>query len=86
MDKEKLMLNAILNTVDDGIYVIAQDYTIEFMNQKMIDMFGDGVGIKCHKVINNSDSLCEWCRSSEVFEGKRICHEIFAPKADKAFK
>jgi len=86
MDKEKLMLNTILNTVDDGIYVIKQDYTIEFMNRKMIDIFGDGIGKKCHKVINNSDSLCEWCRSHEVFAGKRISQEVFISKADKTFK
>ena len=34
MDKEKRMLHAILDTVDDGIYVISQDYTVEFMNSE----------------------------------------------------
>jgi PAS domain S-box-containing protein len=86
MDKETLMLNTILNTVDDGIYVIGQDHTIEFMNKKMIDIFGDGVGKKCHEVINGSDSLCEWCRSSEVFAGKRVFQEATIPKTDKTFK
>lgn len=85
MDKEKFMLNAIINTVEDGIYVIAQDYTIEFMNMKMIDMFGDGVGKKCYEVINNSDSLCAWCRSSEVFGGGNLRWEMFNPKVEKTF-
>lgn len=85
MDKEKFMLSAIINTVEDGIYVIAQDFTIEFMNQKMIDMFGEGVGKKCYEVINNSDSLCSWCRSSEVFDGGNLRWEMFNPKVEKTF-
>jgi len=85
MDKEKRMLHTILDTVDDGIYVIAKDFTVEFMNRKMIDVFGDGVGRKCHEVINNSDTQCEWCRSSEVFAGERIKQELYMPKVDRTF-
>lgn len=85
MDKEKFMLSAIINTVEDGIYVITQDFTIEFMNRKMIDLFGEGVGRKCYEVINNSDSLCSWCRSNEVFDGGNLCWEMFNPKVEKTF-
>ena len=85
MDKEKLMLNAILNTIEDGIYVIAQDYTVEFMNLKMVGMFGEGVGKKCYQVINDSKTFCPWCRSVKTFEGETLNWELYVPKVDKMF-
>ncbi len=86
MAREKLMLHTILDTIDDGIYVIDQDYTVEFMNRKMIDMFGNGVGKKCYEVLNNGESRCKWCRSEEVFKGRRLDMELFMPIVDKTFK
>lgn len=86
MAKEKFMLHTILDTIEDGIYVIDQDFTVEFMNRKMVDMFGDGVGKKCYEVINSVDSRCKWCNSEEVFKGKRLSKELFISKVDKTFK
>jgi len=85
MESEKIMLNAILDTIEDGIYVISQDYTVEFMNWSMVDMFGDGIGRKCHQVLNNSSDICPWCRSPQVFQGERLEWELYVPKVDKTF-
>lgn len=85
MDKERSMLNAILDTIEDGIYVIGQDFKVEFMNQRMIDMFGDGLGRKCHEVINNSANICPWCRSDVIFKGERQNWELYVAKVDKTF-
>lgn len=86
MDKTKMMLNSILATIEDGIYVISQDFTVEFMNRQMKEMFGEGVGEKCYRVINKSNSLCPWCRSNKVFEGASFIQEVYIPKVDKTFK
>lgn len=83
MDNERLMLTDILDTLEDGIFVIAQDFTVEFMNRSMINMFGDGVGKKCFQVINDSNDLCPWCGSEEVFKGESFQREIYVPKVDK---
>ena len=85
MDKERAMLTAILDTIDDAIYVIDQHFNVEFMNQRMIDMFGDGMGRKCHDVINNSSTICPWCRSDQVFQGQRQNWELYVAKVDKTF-
>jgi two-component system NtrC family sensor kinase len=85
MDKEKWMLKAIFDTIENGIYVIGQDYTLEYMNRKMVELFGEGKGEKCHRLVNNSDTLCPWCRAPEVFQGNRIHWELYIPKTEKTF-
>ena len=56
----------------DRIYIIRDDYTVEFMNRAMIKEFGEGAGEKCYRVINHLDDICPWCRAEEVFKGEII--------------
>ena len=65
----------ILDTLEDGIYVINNDYIVEFMNKAMVKVFGHGTGKKCHQVINRSDEICPWCRAVDVFEKGETSHE-----------
>ncbi len=85
MDKEKTMMKAILNVIEEGIYIIDSNYVIEYMNPRMVQLFGEGSGEKCHKVINNQDSICPWCRANEVFEGHELKFELVLPKVGKTF-
>jgi two-component system NtrC family sensor kinase len=79
------MSTAILEAFDDGIYVMNQDLVLEYMNSAMIVEFGDGIGKKCHEVINQTNEKCPWCRSDEVFEGKKISREVYVPLIDKTY-
>lgn len=85
MVKEKMRQKAILETIEDGIYVIDGDYNVEYMNRRMVELFGEGTGKKCYKVINNQNTMCPWCRSREIFEGQRLHWELYIPKVDKTF-
>ncbi len=85
MDKEKHMLTAILNSIDDGIYIIDHNYNVEYMNKKMLQIFGEGHGRKCYSVLNNRNDICPWCRAGEVFQGQSLQWELYVPKADRTF-
>jgi len=85
MDKNIKMSTAILEAFDDGIYVMNQDLVVEYMNSAMIADFGDGIGKKCHELINQSDEKCAWCQSDEIFEGKKISREVYVPLSDKTY-
>ena len=85
MDKEKNMLAAILNAIDDGIYIIDQNYNVEYMNQKMIEILGEGLGRKCYSVLNNRNDICPWCRAEAVFNGQNLQWELYVPKVDRTF-
>jgi len=85
MDKEKSMLTTILNTVEEGIYVIDRNYTVEYMNARMVDWFGQGVGKKCYEVLNGRHEICPWCRAPEVFEGRDLRRELYVPLVERTF-
>ncbi len=76
----------VLNAFEDGIYIIREDYTVEFMNRAMVKFFGEGLGKKCHQVVNRSDRKCPWCRMQEVLENGRTLHsEVHIPSVDRTF-
>ncbi len=86
-NESSISLTDVLNAIEDGIYITRQDYTVEFMNQTMIDMFGHGVGKNCYEVVNDSEVLCPWCRAKDVFDGGDTVHqEIYMPRVDKAYR
>ena len=85
MDKSIKMSTAILEAFEDGIYVMNRGLVVEYMNSAMIEQFGDGIGKKCHQVINRTDEKCPWCVSDEVFKGQKISREVHVPLVDKTY-
>jgi PAS domain S-box-containing protein len=65
----------VLDSLEDGIYVINNNYVVEFMNKAMVKVFGNGRGKKCHQVINGSEEVCPWCTAGDVFEKGETSHE-----------
>ena len=79
-------LTTVLDAMADGIYIVNDDHMVEFMNKAMIRVFGDGVGQKCHQVINHTPTPCPWCRAREVFDNRRNVHEeVYVPLVDKTY-
>jgi PAS domain-containing protein len=55
-----------MDALEDGIYIVGEDMVVEYMNRSMVRLFGEGIGRKCHEVINGQDSICPWCCHKEV--------------------
>ena len=85
MNNKLEMITAILDAFEDGIYVMNQDLTVVYMNSAMIADFGDGVGKKCHRLLNQTEDKCPWCQSDEVFKGKTVRREVYVPSVDKTY-
>ena len=85
MDQKTILTTAILDAFEDGIYVMNQDLVVEYMNSAMIAEFGDGVGKKCHQLLNQSADKCPWCQSDEVFKGNTVRREVHVPLVDKTY-
>jgi PAS domain S-box-containing protein len=85
-NKESQRFTAVLEALDGGIYIISQDYTVEYMNRAMVRDFGSGIGKKCHRVINKSDKKCPWCRAEEIFKkGETLRYERHVPSSGKMY-
>ncbi len=78
-------LITLLEAMEDGIFLIRDDYTIEYMNKPMLRDFGQGVGEKCYKVVGGGDQVCPCCRADQVFAGETVHGEFYVPKADKTY-
>jgi two-component system NtrC family sensor kinase len=85
MDKKYDITTAILDDFADGIYAVNKDLVVGYMNSAMAAEFGDGVGKKCHQLINQSEEKCPWCLCDDVFEGKTVQREVYIPLADKTY-
>ena len=81
LKERDLQLSAIIGAFDGFVYVCNKDHRIEFMNDRLIQRTGfDGTGQRCYKVLHNLDSVCPWCRTSNVFKGETVHWEVKSPK------
>ncbi|RLC23128.1 MAG: PAS domain-containing sensor histidine kinase [Deltaproteobacteria bacterium] len=84
-DNTPKLLDA-LDAFEDGIYIINDDYSVEYMNKFMKVLFGDRVGEKCHEVLIGSDKPCDWCKYDEIFEKNETHHrDVYIESIDKTF-
>ncbi|MCF8109514.1 MAG: PAS domain S-box protein [Desulfohalobiaceae bacterium] len=75
-----------LDFIEDAIYIINKDYTVEYMNKTMIKLFGEGLGKKCYRLINCSSQICPWCRAHDIFAGRQIAMEVEVPAVNRTFQ
>ncbi|MCG8564126.1 MAG: PAS domain S-box protein, partial [Desulfobacterales bacterium] len=86
MDSPTPNLLDALDAFQDGIYIVNEDYTVAYMNRFMRELFGEGVGKKCHQVLIHRETPCEWCRHARVFSrGKPHQTEIYLKGLDRSF-
>ena len=79
-------LEDAMNALEDGIYIVGEDLVVEYMNKYMKSIFGDGLGKKCFKVVNNRDSACPWCKHEKVLEtGEEMHSEVHIPHVERSF-
>jgi len=75
-----------LDAFEDGIYIVSDDYTVDYMNKYMKVMFGDRIGKKCHEVLVGSDKPCDWCKFDEIFKKGETHHcEVYIDSVNKFF-
>jgi PAS domain S-box-containing protein len=85
LDKGNKNLLTIFEAMEDGIYIVGDDYHIEFMNKAMVRDFGIGTGKPCYRVISGQDDRCSWCRAERVFEGEILHWQHCVPGTDKIY-
>ncbi|MEE9376899.1 MAG: PAS domain S-box protein [Candidatus Lokiarchaeia archaeon] len=82
---ERDNLKNILNSMKDGVYIVNQQYDIEFVNLILIEEFGPFEKKKCFKYFHDREEVCPWCKNQEVFTGKTVRWEWFSFKRQKTY-
>ena len=75
----------ILEAMEDGVCIINQQYTIEYLNLALETQFGSPEGCKCYEYFQNRKEVCPWCQNQGVFDGKTIRWEGFFSKNQKTY-
>jgi len=82
---ERDNLTNILNSMKDGVYIVNQNYDIEFVNPVLIEEFGPFELKKCFKYFHDREEVCPWCKNQDVFAGKTVRWEWFSFKNQKTY-
>ncbi|MDH4129362.1 MAG: PAS domain S-box protein [Spirochaetota bacterium] len=85
LETERDNLKNILDSMPDGVYIVNQQYEIEYINPVIENNFGPVEGRKCYEYFHDKKEVCPWCKNQEVFKGKSIRWEWFSPKNNKYY-
>ncbi len=75
----------ILDSMDDGVYIVNRDYDIEYVNPVLREELGEEEGRKCYDFFHNRQEVCPWCKIPEVFAGNTVRWEWFSAKNQKIY-
>lgn len=82
---EKNNFVSILNSMEDGVYIVNDQYDIEYANPALQKEFGSPEGKKCYQYLNDRNAVCPLCKNPEVFTGKTIHWEWYCKKNNKTY-
>lgn len=79
-------LFTIMDSMEDGVYLINQQYEVEYVNPAMRSDFGPVEGRKCYQYFHDQQGPCPWCDNKEVIiRGKTVRKEFCSAKALKTY-
>ena len=65
-------LLGILDSMNDGVYVISEQFDIEYANAAIINEFGTIPSKKCYQHLHNRTEPCPWCKMADILAGKSV--------------
>ena len=82
---ERNKFRSILEAMPDGVYIVNQQFDIEYTNPVIEKEFGPVKGRKCREYFHDRMEICPWCKNQEVFAGKRVQWEWRSAKTGKTY-
>ena len=82
---ERNKLKSILDSMKDGVYIVNQQYQLDYINPTIEREFGPISGRKCYEYFHDSTSVCPWCKNHEVFAGKGAHAEWYSSRTGKIY-
>ena len=85
LKEERARLISFLDSMGDGMYIVNQDYEIEYINRVIEKEFGPVGGHKCYEYFHGRKEVCPWCKNQEVFAGRTVQWEWHSEKNNKTY-
>ncbi len=82
---ERDNLKNIFEAMKDGIYIVNQQYDIQYVNPALEKDFGIYEGRKCYEYFHERTEICPWCKNPEVFTGKTVHWERYSTKNRRTY-
>jgi len=82
---ERDNLKNIFEAMEDGIYIVNQQYDIQYVNPVLENDFGPYEGHKCYAYFHDRDDACPWCKNPDVYAGKTVRWEWYSFKNQKTY-
>ncbi|HEY6074636.1 MAG TPA: GAF domain-containing protein, partial [Anaerolineales bacterium] len=86
VELERSRLRSILDAMPDGVYIVNQQFDIEYFNPVIERNFGPVNGQKCYAYFHDRDEVCDWCKNPEILKGRSVHWELSYPKVGKIFE
>ena len=75
----------ILEAMEDGVYIVNQQYDIQYANPVLQGNFGSFEGHKCYAYFHDREDACPWCKNQDVFAGKTVRWEWYSSKNQRTY-
>jgi len=75
----------ILKSMEDWIYIVNEQYDIEYINPALQKALGPVEGRKCYDYFCNKEDICPWCPDQGVFAGKTVHWEWDLSRNNKTY-
>ena len=82
---ERDNLKNIFEAMEDGIYIVNQQFDIQYVNPVLKKEFGSYQGKKCYEYFHNRNKTCDWCKNKDVMKAKTVRWEWYSERAKKTY-
>jgi len=82
---ERDNLARVIEAMADGVYIVNQQYDIQYVNPVLVQDFGPYQGRKCYAYFHDREEVCPWCKNQDVFAGKTVQWEWYSLKNQRTY-
>ncbi|MBW1862133.1 MAG: PAS domain-containing protein [Deltaproteobacteria bacterium] len=82
---ERNNLRNIFDSMADGIYLVNQQYAIQYVNPVLVKDYGPYEGVKCYRYFHDRNKVCPWCKNQDVWAGETVRWEWYSSKTETTF-
>ena len=75
----------ILENLPDGIYIVDQNYKVQYVNSALKEEFGLAEGQACFEYFHGREDVCPWCQNPKVFAGETVRWQWQSEKSQKIY-